>query len=98
MGDRLVFLFGSLWQIFKCGLSCVKSFIRTDNTHFNDFLNQFEGLYDHFGKLQVVAKICPAIVCFQAQILRVATRFASFSIRQIFHFFNEVQPKTLMLR
>ena len=80
MGDRLVFLYGSLWQTFTCGQSCVKSFIRTGNTHFNGFLYQFEGLYDHFGKSQVVAKIHHAIVCFRAQILRVATRFASFSI------------------
>ena len=69
MGDRLVFLFGSLWQIFTCGQSCMKSFIRTGNTHFNGFLNQFEGLYDHFGESQVVAKIRPSIVCFWAQIL-----------------------------
>ena len=36
----------SHWQTFTCGQSCMKSFIRTGNTHFNGFLNQFESLYD----------------------------------------------------
>ena len=93
MGDRLVFFFGSLWQIFTCGQSCVKLFIRTGNTHFNGFLNQFEGLYDHFGKSQMVAKIHPAIVCFRAQILQVATKFASFLILGNISFLMKCGPK-----
>ena len=42
---------GTNWQTFTRGQSCVKSFIRTGNTHFNGFLNQFESLYE---SLQVV--------------------------------------------
>ena len=58
----------------------MKSFIKTGNTHFNGFLNQFEGLYDHFGESQVVAKIHPTIACFRTRILRDTTRFTSFPI------------------